>query len=327
MFSLFATINLQVFANDEDASAVTFAEPDSFWCLFHLLSNLRDLYECTLDFDRKNGVDCILRAFMSKLEYYDPELRRILDSKGVEPTYYAFRWFTCLLTQEFDLPDVIRIWDSLLADQSEPADNAQNSNLSSQLEYLMEFCCAMLIKLREEIKDSTFSDCIKLLQHYPNTDMKELLTLTSRLRMLGRDAVEQEIQAQKQAKSNNSRMRMPLFHIPATIRSLNASKILGKPVVSKENLTESLDKTRARLEGALRLSTDVFGRLKQRIQSSVIEEKRIMSAQLEVSQARLKQLHLHDESGIADMSDVVKSTVFSIDEFSDEEIPAKELPL
>ena len=46
----------------------------------------------------------------------DPELGSTLTKLRVSPTFYGFRWITLLMTQEFDLPDVMRLWDSLLAD-------------------------------------------------------------------------------------------------------------------------------------------------------------------------------------------------------------------
>lgn len=34
----------------------------------------------------------------------------------VDPQFYAFRWVTLLLTQEFEFPELLRLWDALLAD-------------------------------------------------------------------------------------------------------------------------------------------------------------------------------------------------------------------
>ena len=42
------------------------------------------------------------------------------------------RWMTLLLSQEFTLPDVIRIWDSLFADEH-------------RFSFLTEVCCAMMV--------------------------------------------------------------------------------------------------------------------------------------------------------------------------------------
>ena len=42
---------------------------------------------------------------------------RLQASLALDPRYYALRWFTTLLSREFDLPDTIRLWDSLFASQ------------------------------------------------------------------------------------------------------------------------------------------------------------------------------------------------------------------
>ena len=53
--------------------------------------------------------------------------------------------------QEFELPDVIRIWDSLLSD-------------SSRRELLLSVCTAMVVLVREDILRNEFPDNMKMLQ-------------------------------------------------------------------------------------------------------------------------------------------------------------------
>jgi hypothetical protein len=57
----------------------------------------------------------------------------------VNPQFYAFRWITLLLTQEFSFPDSLRLWDTLLAD---PA---------GRTDCLLRLCVAMLLNVREEL--------------------------------------------------------------------------------------------------------------------------------------------------------------------------------
>jgi hypothetical protein len=49
---------------------------------------------------------------------------RICDAcvifQQVNPQFYAFRWITLLLTQEFSFFDSIRLWDSLLSNPDGP---------------------------------------------------------------------------------------------------------------------------------------------------------------------------------------------------------------
>jgi len=56
--------------------------------------------------------------------------RRICDEcvifQQVNPQFYAFRWITLLLTQEFSFFDSIRLWDSLLSNPDGPLVSASS---------------------------------------------------------------------------------------------------------------------------------------------------------------------------------------------------------
>jgi hypothetical protein len=57
----------------------------------------------------------------------------------VDPQFFAFRWITLLLTQEFSFPDAVRIWDALLADPG------------GRLDCLLRVCLALLINVRQQL--------------------------------------------------------------------------------------------------------------------------------------------------------------------------------
>lgn len=54
------------------------------------------------------------------------------EEQNIKPQYFTFRWLTLLLSQEFLLPDVIRIWDTLFSDKE-------------RFHFLILVCCAMLM--------------------------------------------------------------------------------------------------------------------------------------------------------------------------------------
>lgn len=49
----------------------------------------------------------------------------------VNPQFYAFRWITLLLTQEFNFADSLHIWDTLLSDPEGPQVGLQSLWYSS----------------------------------------------------------------------------------------------------------------------------------------------------------------------------------------------------
>ena len=72
-----------------------------------------------------------------------------------------FRWLSLLFCQEFQLPDVIRVWDSVLA-----KDDAQHS-------ILLHFATAMIIMQRNHLLVSDFASNMQLLQVTISVFLKE----------------------------------------------------------------------------------------------------------------------------------------------------------
>jgi hypothetical protein len=82
-----------------------------------------------------------------------------------------------MFTQEFCLPDVLRLWDSVFSEvYGEPClshtrtflSKLMNSDVTSGvLDFLVQFSCAMLLCVKERIIAGDFSDNMELLQNYP----------------------------------------------------------------------------------------------------------------------------------------------------------------
>lgn len=159
-----------VFRNDPNEDNATNAEADTFFCFVELLSGFRDHFCQQLD----NSVVGI-RSTISKLSRFlkenDEELWRHLEvTTKVNPQFYAFRWITLLLTQEFNFADSLLIWDTLISDPEGPQ------------ETLLRVCCAMLILVRRRLLAGDFTSNLKLLQHYPPTNIGHLLYVANKLR-------------------------------------------------------------------------------------------------------------------------------------------------
>ncbi|KAI8816875.1 rab-GTPase-TBC domain-containing protein [Fimicolochytrium jonesii] len=154
------------------------------------LSRKNSLGELAMEQISGNGIGNSMTRLMKRLKKRDLELWKDFQLKGIHPAYFAFRWLTCLLTQEFPLPDVIQLWDSILADlaldinaASSPSAAAGGSSAGEQMvegregrfEFLIDVCCAMIICIRTELLAGSFSDNIALLQNYPISDPSLIL--------------------------------------------------------------------------------------------------------------------------------------------------------
>ncbi|XP_021830969.1 TBC1 domain family member 13 [Prunus avium] len=154
--------------NEEDAAS---AEADTFFCFVELLSGFRDHFCQQLD-NSVVGIRSTITKLSQLLKEHDEELWRHLEiTTKVNPQFYAFRWITLLLTQEFNFADSLHIWDTLLSDPEGPQ------------ETLLRVCCAMLILIRRRLLAGDFTSNLKLLQNYPPTNIRHLLYVANKLRV------------------------------------------------------------------------------------------------------------------------------------------------
>ncbi|KAM6544650.1 hypothetical protein CsatB_025386 [Cannabis sativa] len=159
-----------VLKNDPDEENVACAEADTFFCFVELLSGLRDNFCQQLD-NSVVGIRSTITRLSQLLKEHDEELWRHLEiTTKVNPQFYAFRWITLLLTQEFNFADSLHIWDTLLSDPEGPQ------------ETLLRVCCAMLILIRRRLLAGDFTSNLKLLQNYPPTNISHLLYVANKLR-------------------------------------------------------------------------------------------------------------------------------------------------
>ncbi|XP_025025726.1 TBC1 domain family member 13 isoform X3 [Python bivittatus] len=149
------------FATDPNSEWKEHAEADTFFCFTNLMSEIRDNFIKSLD-DSQCGITYKMEKVYITLKEKDTELYMKLQEQNIKPQFFAFRWLTLLLSQEFLLPDVIRIWDSLFAD-------------NSRFDFLLLVCCAMLTLIRDQLLEGDFTLNMRLLQDYPISDVHLIL--------------------------------------------------------------------------------------------------------------------------------------------------------
>ncbi|CAO3676472.1 unnamed protein product [Umbelopsis ramanniana] len=167
-----------VFAQDsDDVEAQAHAEADSFFVFSLLMSDVRDHFTRTLDHDANTGINATMTRMSDRLKWMNPKLwRNLTVDKEIKEQFYAFRWITVLYTQEWDLPDVIRIWDSLLADRCmQTSSSATASQGLDRFQFLLDFSVAMVICVTDELLAGDFAENIRLLQNYPINDLQVVL--------------------------------------------------------------------------------------------------------------------------------------------------------
>ncbi|KAG2442314.1 hypothetical protein HXX76_002400 [Chlamydomonas incerta] len=147
----------------QDPLSSQYAEADAFWCFMELISDFRDHFCAQLD-NAQSGIKATIRRLMLVLQHYDKELWHHIEVvHKVDPQFYAFRWLTLLLSQEFAFPDTLRIWDTILSDPH------------GRMDCLMRICTAMILHVRPILMRGDFTVILKTLQRYPPVDVNVLL--------------------------------------------------------------------------------------------------------------------------------------------------------
>lgn len=155
------------FACDPDAKWREHAEADTFFCFTNLMAEIRDFFIKSLD-EAEFGINAMMIKLNQQVKLNDHDVWTKLQQQDLCPQYYSFRWLTLLLSQEFPLPDVMRIWDSLFADEK-------------RFSFLTHICCAMILLLKNQLLNNDFASNVKLLQNFPSMDIQIVLSKAATL--------------------------------------------------------------------------------------------------------------------------------------------------
>ncbi|CAL8082524.1 unnamed protein product [Calicophoron daubneyi] len=158
-----------VFATDPDINWRRYAEADTFFCFNNLMTEIHPNFIRKLDNGQPPGIGGQLQTLMDLVARFDRPLYAHMTEIGLAPEHFAFRWVSLLLSREFLLPEVIRLWDTLFADEH-------------RFDMLRYVCCSMLILIREELLQADFPTAVNLVQHYPPE--KQMFCILSKARVL-----------------------------------------------------------------------------------------------------------------------------------------------
>ncbi|CCD25367.1 GTPase-activating protein GYP1 NDAI_0F00480 [Naumovozyma dairenensis CBS 421] len=89
-------------------------EADTFWCLTKLLEQITDNY-----IHGQPGILKQVKNLSQLVKRIDINLYTHFQKEHVEFIQFAFRWMNCLLMREFQMPTVIRMWDTYLSETSQ----------------------------------------------------------------------------------------------------------------------------------------------------------------------------------------------------------------
>ncbi|CAE7668932.1 TBC1D13, partial [Symbiodinium pilosum] len=118
-------------------SAETDPETDAFWCFSEMMAEIKDGFMQALDHSGE-GVYGMVEEISQMLRSYDAQLARHLARAELSLFVFVLRWCTVLFAQDATLPDVLRLWDSFIADPN-------------RYGFVVHVCVAVILGKREEL--------------------------------------------------------------------------------------------------------------------------------------------------------------------------------
>lgn len=157
-----------VFAKDCIGGYEEFVESDSFFAFENLMDELKDSFNEKMD-KKSGGIRAKLKLIEGLIERNRKGLWKVLQDQGINIDIFAIRWQMLLLSQDFTIPDVIRLWDSLLAD-------------AARFNFFSYVCLALLVNVEGEILEGEFDTILKAVNTSSSKiEMNDLIILAREL--------------------------------------------------------------------------------------------------------------------------------------------------
>uniref|UniRef100_A0A7S1YEF9 Rab-GAP TBC domain-containing protein n=1 Tax=Grammatophora oceanica TaxID=210454 RepID=A0A7S1YEF9_9STRA len=129
-------------------------EADCYWCLTNLLAGIQDHY--TSD---QPGVQRMVMRLEELVNRIDSALCEYLRSVGIEFMQFAFKWMNCLLLREFNLPCIIRLWDTYISEGDGGFE-----------EFHVYVCAAFLCQFSSQLQTMEFDELFGFMQNIPTQE-------------------------------------------------------------------------------------------------------------------------------------------------------------
>jgi hypothetical protein len=158
------------FCSDQHPEFSPYAEADSFYCFTSLMSEIRDNFVKTMD-KSDDGVEGKLKQLHDLITKHDAQIGEKLDEMTIKPHFYGMKWILLLLTQEFSMPEILRLWDTIFSD-------------AFRFKFFYHICVAKVMSVKDVLMRGDFAESLTALQHGSSVNVEELIFTASELAKL-----------------------------------------------------------------------------------------------------------------------------------------------
>jgi hypothetical protein len=175
----------------------------SFFCI-HKLITLTEITDLFTTQDKSSILIHRLNGFNTVLKKRVPLCYDAIQTHKIHPVCYCFRWFSLLFSQDYEIPDLLYIWDALL------------THFDDLVNYAFYIGAAQVKLVEKDISDKNYAKTIDTLQNLPPIDIQELLEIADNWWNIDHDstavgAIQQTIEQTKNLFSYAGKFITDLF--------------------------------------------------------------------------------------------------------------------
>lgn len=240
-----------------------FMEHDAY-CMFDALLRGQNGAVALADYflaanEGKTGISPVLEASATMyhtLATVDTPLYIHLVETGVEPQFFALRWFRVLFGREFDLEMLLHLWDAIFAASYTNAANGDEKKKQGNVEitrvsFISIFAVSMILYLRSTLLTAPNATvCLQKLLNFPkHVDVRNLIESAKVLQIFSEESSRKlpspagkhsRFFEQSRGSGRKNGSPSPAFHVHIP----TPSKVLqhrhsGSPEISRHARTES----------------------------------------------------------------------------------------
>ena len=155
------------FYNDENAYFKKNCEADAYFCFEIIMREIKENFLVGTD-KKLLEMDHRTKKFSEIFKKTDLKLWEHLKKYNVSPEFYFSKWLILLFTQEFDLDEILVIWDPILASRN-------------FLDYVGYLCLGILFSMRDQLVGADFEGIMQLLQNTHKIKTKSVLKIANNI--------------------------------------------------------------------------------------------------------------------------------------------------
>ena len=165
-------------------------EADTYWSFYNLMSKVSLSFVSA----KNKGLDAKSYIFETCLEYVDKDIFNKLKELNIRAEYYCYRWFILLFSQEFEIDQLLRLWDLIFS----------NDDIYY---YIVYIGMAIMIMKKNIIINGEMVDAMQTLQNLGDININELINKTKELNEKYKSELDDFILKTKRVKVGKEKIK------------------------------------------------------------------------------------------------------------------------